>query len=265
MPKTLHKAKTPEQPRPRKARPTAPLDWDTIEADYRAGIKTLRHLAAQHNLTHSAILNRAKRYGWTRNLRERVEERARVLLTEHVANNVRKGKGMVTPAKEAEVVEASARAIAEVIRGHRQHAGKALGIVQALFEELEAITLNRDVFERAYALLTADPVDGEPMGMDEKRDIMLMVKRAANLGNRAVTAKTLADALGKLVEIERTAFNIGQAVAPEPPPLGRSAHVIFEDFEAGAEALRLKFERRIEELTGKKAAPAPQVASQIQA
>lgn len=41
-------------------------DWEKIELDYRAGIKTLREIAADHGISHQAINKRAKRDGWAR-------------------------------------------------------------------------------------------------------------------------------------------------------------------------------------------------------
>lgn len=46
---------------------TAP-DWEAIELDYRAGIKTLRQIAEENGITHGAINKRAKRDGWERDL-----------------------------------------------------------------------------------------------------------------------------------------------------------------------------------------------------
>lgn len=47
-------------------------DWERIEADYRAGIKTLRQIADDHGITHGAINKRAKRDGWSRDLSARL-------------------------------------------------------------------------------------------------------------------------------------------------------------------------------------------------
>jgi len=46
----------------------APADWERIELDYRAGIKTLRQIADEHGITHGAVNKRAKRDGWERDL-----------------------------------------------------------------------------------------------------------------------------------------------------------------------------------------------------
>lgn len=39
---------------------TASPDWERIELDYRAGIKTLRQTAGEHGITHGAVNKRAK-------------------------------------------------------------------------------------------------------------------------------------------------------------------------------------------------------------
>lgn len=43
-------------------------DWERIEADYRAGVLSLREIAAANGITEGAIRKRAKRDGWTRDL-----------------------------------------------------------------------------------------------------------------------------------------------------------------------------------------------------
>jgi transposase-like protein len=47
-------------------RPNPALDWEAIEADYRAGEYSLRELARRHGCAHSSIANRATRQGWRR-------------------------------------------------------------------------------------------------------------------------------------------------------------------------------------------------------
>lgn len=61
------KPATTKTPPKQTAKPTAP-DWEHIELDYRAGVKTLRPIAAEHGITHGAINKRAKRDGWERDL-----------------------------------------------------------------------------------------------------------------------------------------------------------------------------------------------------
>ena len=51
-----------KKPAPAKAAGTvAPAaDWEKIELDYRAGIKTLRQIADENGVTHGAVNKRAK-------------------------------------------------------------------------------------------------------------------------------------------------------------------------------------------------------------
>ena len=243
-------------------KPREGLDWDRIEADYRAGTKTIREIAGEHGITHSAILQQAKAKGWERNLRERVQARADRLLTIEVTKRVKTGRSLVSKATEDEVVAANARAIADVVLGHREHAGRALTLVRGLFDELGAIGDHLPDFHRAYELLTTTPADGEELSAAEKKAIWSAIQRATGLEGRAGIAKTLADALGKLVAIERQAFNLDAGV-PEPPDPGkeqRAAKALFDNFEAGIETMRKKFQERL----GTVAPPASQLVEQVQ-
>lgn len=51
------------------------IDWDRLEPDYRAGVLSLRFLAAKYGCSLGAITRRAKRDGWRRVLVERVGTR----------------------------------------------------------------------------------------------------------------------------------------------------------------------------------------------
>ncbi|HEY4292069.1 GIY-YIG nuclease family protein [Luteibacter sp.] len=44
-------------------------DWERIEADYRAGLLSVREIAAAQGVSHVAIGKRAKRDGWERSLK----------------------------------------------------------------------------------------------------------------------------------------------------------------------------------------------------
>ena len=110
------------------------IDWERIELDYRAAIKTLRQIADEHGITHVAIAKRAKRDGWTRDLAERIQAKADELVT----------KAAVTTAVTAEtriaekaVVEANAQAVAAVRLAHRHDIQRARKVTSLLLDELE--------------------------------------------------------------------------------------------------------------------------------
>ena len=66
------------------------VNWEQIEADYRAGIKSLRQIAQAFGVGESTIRKYAKKYGWTRDLNPKIHAKADVIVrTEVVRSSVR--------------------------------------------------------------------------------------------------------------------------------------------------------------------------------
>jgi len=79
------------------------IDWDAIERDYRAGVKTLREMSADHHVSHVSIDKHAKKRGWTRDLGEkikkenlRIEEKERRIKAKEIKS---RGKIVLQPDK----------------------------------------------------------------------------------------------------------------------------------------------------------------------
>ena len=87
------------------------VDWERIEADFRAGVKTLRVIASENGISHVAIAKRAKRDKWPRDLSAKIKAKAEALVNKRSVNS------LVTKATESEVVEANAHMQADVILG----------------------------------------------------------------------------------------------------------------------------------------------------
>ena len=68
--------------KPRKKQRPKPkfIDYDKIEREYCAGILTVREIAAKHGITHQMILLKAKKLGWVRNLKDRIDTRTQEIL-----------------------------------------------------------------------------------------------------------------------------------------------------------------------------------------
>ncbi|MFM9922740.1 hypothetical protein VLK31_07100 [Variovorax sp. H27-G14] len=151
-------------------KPTAP-DWALIERDYRAGVKALRAIAEENGITHAAISKRAKRDTWERNLNPRIQARAEAL----VAKEVTRQKHV--HATERQVVEAAASDVATVRLRHRAYLDRLSSLCDGLTKELE--TENQKA---------------------EKERVALTV--------RTKTMKTLVDAAGTLIGLQREAYGI---------------------------------------------------------
>lgn len=91
-------------------------DWEAIESAYRAGLMSLREIAAQHGISEGAIRKRAKRDDWSRDLSAKIKERADDLVRKQ---EVRKQVRTESALSERVLIEASAEVIATVRIEHR--------------------------------------------------------------------------------------------------------------------------------------------------
>jgi len=108
-------------------------DWQQIELDYRAGIKTLRQIAEENGVSHGAINKRARRDEWTRGLSGKIAARIDEMVSRAVSTPVSNGYRD----SERRVVEANARTGADLILQHRAAFERNAAIVGKLENELE--------------------------------------------------------------------------------------------------------------------------------
>lgn len=175
-------------------------DWERIELDYRAGVKTLRQIADEHGITHGAVNKRAKRDGWERDLSGKIHAKADALVSMAAVSN-----GVSKEARIAEtlVMETNARAIADVRLSHRKDIHRARNLTNALLDELEQQTDPETLGAlRELGDLLRKPDD---RGQDKLNDIYQAV---ISLPERSKTMKVLAESLQKLVDMERVAFSM---------------------------------------------------------
>lgn len=187
---------------PKEAGRAAPTDWERIELDYRAGVKTLRQIADENGITHGAINKRAKRDGWERDLSEKIQRKADALVSKAaVSSEVSKE----TRAAERAVVDANAQAIADVRLAHRRDIHRARRITNALLDELE-----QQADADTVALLEQlgeNMRNPDENGIDRLNDLY---HKVISLPERSKTMKTLSESLRMLVDMERTAFGMNE-------------------------------------------------------
>lgn len=193
----MSEAKKPDKP--------ATPDWERIEGDYRAGVKTLRQIADQHGITHGAINKRAKRDGWDRDIGPKIQARADALVSRaQVSSEV--SRRVLDTSKD--IIEANAQAIVQVRMGHRKDAARARTLVGKLWSELDGITDHHDL-----AVQLGEVMSGE--GGKDAAKMQAAYDRIVAIPGRIDGAKKLADALRTVISIEREAFDIK---APEDGP-----------------------------------------------
>lgn len=200
----------PARPAKGSAGSVAP-DWERIELDYRAGIKTLRQIADESGITHGAVNKRAKRDGWERDLSAKINAKADLLVSKAmVSSEVSKE----SRAAEKQVVDAAAQAVADVRLSHRKDIYRARRLTTALLDELEKQTDPETLvlLEELGELLRKEDDNGQ----DKRNDLY---QKVISLSERSKTMKTLAESLQKTVDMERSAFNMDKDTSKESDPL----------------------------------------------
>ena len=185
-------------------------DWECIELDYRAGIKTLRQIADEHGITHGAINKRAKRDGWERDLAKKIQAKADALVSKALVSSEVSKESKIA---ERQVVDANAQAVADVRLAHRRDIYRARKLTNALLSELEQQTdeATLTLLQELGDLLRSEDENGQ----DKRNDLY---QRVISLPERSKTMKVLADSLRVMVDMERTAFGMDAKDADKPQP-----------------------------------------------
>jgi hypothetical protein len=187
----------------------AEVNWTKIEADYRAGVKSMRLIADEHGITHGAINKRAKRDGWTRDLSEKIRAAADAKVSKAAVSSA--GIQAKSPAQvvtENAVIEAEADIQFRIRMGHRQDIGRTRKLFSQLLGELELTTDNLDLFAQLGELL--DESGPDERGNWRKDKLNEIYRAVVSTTGRIDGAKKLTEILEKVVRLEREAFGIDQ-------------------------------------------------------
>ena len=184
-------------PTPKRVTP----DWEAVELDYRAGIRSLREMGAAHGVSHVAISKRAKAHEWERDLSAKIKAKADSLVNRAMVTTSVNTGSTVT---ERAIIEANAERIAQVRGEHRSDIGRARTLTVAMLIELESQTGNLPALVGLGEMLRSP----NEAGADKLNDLYRAV---ISLPERTKTVKALAEALKHLVGLEREAYDIGGA------------------------------------------------------
>lgn len=194
-----------------------PPDWERIEADYRAGVLSLRELAAQHPGTnHVAISRRAKREGWSRDLNARIQARADELVTREAVTAPVTADRTVS---DRSVVEANAERIAQVRSEHRKDIGKARSVVAKLLADLSGVADRPDLGDQlVQAMADAENWSSDEDGGALRRKLLReSLERITSIPGKASVLKSLSESLKNLVPLERQAYGIDAGPQKDAP------------------------------------------------
>ncbi|WP_236232121.1 hypothetical protein [Pseudomonas juntendi] len=176
-------------------------DWEAIERAYRAGVLSVREIAAAHEVSHTAINKRAKRDGWDRDLKAKIKAKADALVSRREVSTEVSSKQAET---EREIIELNAEVIANIRMAHRGDISRSRRLTNKLLDELESLTDEQGTIKELIdQLKDGDHEDGEAMA-----DELALAKKMSALPARTKTMKELAETLKTLVALERQAYDL---------------------------------------------------------
>lgn len=178
--------------------PKPKTDWDAVEIDYRAGVKTLRQMADEHGCTNGRISQISKERGWTRDLAAKIKAKADEKLNKLSLSTELSTERLLS---EKQVIEANSDMQVQVRREQRQDITRSRKLVIALLAELEEATGSIELFKDLGELMLSP----DDKGADKLNELY---HKVISLGGRTSTMKSLADSLKTLVGLEREAFGI---------------------------------------------------------
>lgn len=189
------------------------VDWEAVELQYRAGIRSLKDIGSEFGVSDAGIIKRAKRDGWSRDLKAKIQAKAEAKVREAAVSAEVSAQ---TKVREQAVVEANAEAVFRVRMSHRTDIAETRELFRAMLAELRVATTpeGNDLIEQMFEV-----VHGGEDEEDSKRAFRMrqLLDKALSLAGRVDTGKKLAEMLEKLIRLEREAWGI----AGEPE--GKSA------------------------------------------
>lgn len=180
----------------KKPEPKRRADWDAVERDYRTGKFTLRELEAKHGPSYAEISRRAKKQGWTKDLREVIKQATDAALLREAVTEAQKD---VT-----QTVLVTAELNKQVILKHRGDIEQTNALAMAMLEELKLATHKPQEIQELFEKVTGD-LSGPALTAAQAQ-----FKDFMRVHSRVGSVHKLADTLAKLQTLERKAFGIGE-------------------------------------------------------
>ncbi|KJZ41325.1 hypothetical protein [Pseudomonas fluorescens] len=150
---------------------TAKPDWEAIERAYRAGLLSVREIAASSGISHTAIQKRASKEGWQRDLTDKV----RCAVKAKVAKAVATDGCQLEVATDAQIIEEASDQAAAIVLAHRSGLALWRGIANKLSAYLAEADVNDDNHGDFARSLNA--------GVDAQLKVIKGERQAYNLGD----------------------------------------------------------------------------------
>lgn len=181
------------------------IDWELIERDYRAGIKTLRQIGEERGVSHPAIAKRAKAFGWVRDLSEKIQQAAKAKVTKQAVTKTVTKESLLT---DAQTVDVYSDIVAQVDTMQREDVKLAIDNSRSQLQELVALG-DPQFRERLVALGEefdeSGPTPNGGWKVDKKKELYDYI---ISLAGRVKMAKEIAGSHGVYIPLQRRIFGL---------------------------------------------------------
>jgi len=174
------------------------IDWDALEPHYRAGIRSLKDIGNEFGVSDAAIIKKAKREGWDRNLKAKIQAKADAKVSAAVVSAEVSEERKLT---ENVRIEIESEVQARIRLGHRKDIARSRNVAMELLGEIEAQTINAQLFEELGEMLRSN----DDRGVDKRNDLYMKVISSSG---RIDSMKKLSDTLKTLIGLEREAYGL---------------------------------------------------------
>lgn len=185
------------------------IDWELIEKCYRAGIKTLRQIGEEFGVSHTAINKKAKELGWTRDLTEKIQQRAQSLVTKaEVSKKVSKEVSKQRQLTDAETVTEYSDIVASVDMSQRDDVKIAMDTTRGLLNELALMCDPRFKDALEWLVQQHDESGPTPNGGWKNDKTAELYRYIVSHPGRVKAAKEIAATHGVYIPIQRKMYKL---------------------------------------------------------
>lgn len=181
------------------------VDWELIEKDYRAGIKTVRQIAEERGVSHTAINKKAKQFSWERDLQEKIQTTAKNKVSRQVVSTE---VSTETKLSDAQVVEVYSDIVASVDMIQREDVKLAIDNSRNQLKEL--VLLGDPEFHDKLVALgevfdESGPTSNGGWKTDKNNELY---KYIISLAGRVKMSKEIAASHGVYIPLQRKIFGL---------------------------------------------------------
>lgn len=192
------------------------VDWDALYPHYHAGIRAFKDIGAEFGVSDAAIIKKARKEGWTRDLKGKIQAKADKLVSAAMVSAEVSAETKVT---EKLTIDVEAEIQSRIRLGHRKDVGRSRTLAMRLMEELEAQTAQVPELAQLGELMYSP----DDKGIDKLNELY---QKIISLPGRTKTMKDLGETLKTLIGLERQAFGLDMAPPTNADPFTAMLHRI---------------------------------------